>query len=245
MHKITKALINGIGTSPYYVGQTPDDMLQTFQNEYLTKSGYIDSIVYGVPIRNGRPIPWITYSCLDYLERIIPSDYKVVEFGGGFSTLYWALRGNPITFFESDPGWEITINNGVDLLDPTQRAKCLPMFRQSIALEKSLLDELKKLYLIENNVEVKNVKIEISQFLTDKINGSELIMIDGILRNYLLELCANSKFKGVIVLDNADRKEYTKGISELESKGWIQTSFSGIGPINPYGWTTSVFHINK
>jgi acyl-homoserine lactone acylase PvdQ len=108
-----------------------------------------------------------------------------------------------------------------------------------------LPDELKKLYLIENNVEVKNVKIEISQFLTDKINGSELIMIDGILRNYLLELCANSKFKGVIVLDNADRKEYTKGISELESKGWIQTSFSGIGPINPYGWTTSVFHINK
>ena len=27
----------------------------------------------------------------------------------------------------------------------------------------------------------------------------------------------------------------------LRAQGWFQIDFSGLGPINPYAWTTSVF----
>jgi hypothetical protein len=44
---------------------------------------------------------------------------------------------------------------------------------------------------------------------------------------------------GMIIFDNADW--YPEACKLIRLKGWYQIDFSGLGPINPYAWTTAVF----
>ena len=68
----------------------------------------------------------------------------------------------------------------------------------------------------------------------------DLVIIDGAWRNE----CANSALSylregGMIVLDNSDW--YTDVAAFLKNKNFFQVDFNGMGPINNYCWTTSIF----
>jgi hypothetical protein len=99
---ITSSMINKIGESPFYLNQNAAEMLNNLSDDYLTQTGYLESIASKAPIRNGLPIPWITYPALEFLEKSVSSSSRILEFGGGFSTLFWALRGNPISYMENN-----------------------------------------------------------------------------------------------------------------------------------------------
>ncbi len=47
---------------------------------------------------------------------------------------------------------------------------------------------------------------------------------------------------GVIVWDNSEREADAEGYAHLLSLGFKELRFSGMGPINPYGWRTSIFY---
>jgi hypothetical protein len=53
----------------------------------------------------GRPIPWITYPAIRFLEPRIEATFNVFEFGSGLSTLWWAERAASITSVEHDREW--------------------------------------------------------------------------------------------------------------------------------------------
>jgi hypothetical protein len=68
----------------------------------------------------------------------------------------------------------------------------------------------------------------------------DVIIIDGVFR----EQCAQKaidwlKATGFIILDNSDW--YRKAGQVLRQSGLIQIDFSGLGPVNTYSWTTSLF----
>ena len=47
----------------------------------------------GKPIwPDGRPVPWMTYPAICYLEQLDFSQKRVFEYGCGSSTAYWAKR---------------------------------------------------------------------------------------------------------------------------------------------------------
>src|SRR5512143_3931277 len=54
---------------------------------------------------NGQPIPWMTYSAIEFLTRRVRKDLTVFEFGCGASTLWWAARVARVVSVEHDPGW--------------------------------------------------------------------------------------------------------------------------------------------
>jgi len=68
----------------------------------------------------------------------------------------------------------------------------------------------------------------------------DIIVIDGILRD---ECTLNSEKhlneNGVIILDNSER--HSEACMLLREKGLTQIDFHGLGPINEYAWTTSIF----
>lgn len=68
----------------------------------------------------------------------------------------------------------------------------------------------------------------------------DVIIIDGILRDGCAELAPGYLNKGgMMIYDNSDRDPLVcKG---LRDKGFIQIDFHGLGPINDYTWTTSLF----
>lgn len=78
----------------------------------------------------------------------------------------------------------------------------------------------------------------------DKIKASaknyDVIIIDGILRKQCADLAPRFLNEGgMIIYDNSERDpEVCEGLRE---KGFFEIDFHGMGPINFYSWTTSIF----
>ena len=53
----------------------------------------------------GNPVPWFTYPAIEYLNQIDLSHMRVLEFGSGFSTLYWARRTKSVVSIEDNKSW--------------------------------------------------------------------------------------------------------------------------------------------
>ena len=68
----------------------------------------------------------------------------------------------------------------------------------------------------------------------------DIIIVDGRHRRDCAAAAADLvRDDGLIIFDNADW--YPVACKLLRSRGWFQIDFSGLGPINPYAWTTAVF----
>ena len=55
--------------------------------------------------RNGRPLPWLTYPSIYFLESRLQKSIDVFEFGSGSSTLWFAARVHSVTSVEHDKSW--------------------------------------------------------------------------------------------------------------------------------------------
>lgn len=53
----------------------------------------------------GKPLPWYTYPCIDFLGPRRGFARTVLEIGAGQSTLWWAEEGARVVAIESDPAW--------------------------------------------------------------------------------------------------------------------------------------------
>ncbi|GAB4165119.1 MAG: hypothetical protein Fur0032_01650 [Terrimicrobiaceae bacterium] len=72
----------------------------------LTARGHSLTARTGKPTdASGNPIPWYTYPFLDYIAGWETSDWAVLEFGSGQSTLYWAARTARVIAYESKMEW--------------------------------------------------------------------------------------------------------------------------------------------
>ncbi|MBE2286889.1 MAG: hypothetical protein IAE77_25760 [Prosthecobacter sp.] len=52
-----------------------------------------------------RRIPWLTWGAVDHLGKVVRPGMRVLEWGGGGSTLYFLDRGCRVTTIETDSGW--------------------------------------------------------------------------------------------------------------------------------------------
>lgn len=80
---------------------------QIFNNTYghsnLTNGFILDG--------NNNPLPWITYPCIEFLDRLDLSDCSVFEFGSGSSTLYWSRKTQSVISVEKDRSWFDKVNS--------------------------------------------------------------------------------------------------------------------------------------
>ena len=53
--------------------------------------------------------PWISFDAIKRISKIVKTDMKVLEFGGGGSTLYFANKGLDVTTIETDMNWKLNI----------------------------------------------------------------------------------------------------------------------------------------
>lgn len=77
----------------------------------LELRGFFESIEAEATIRNGEPIPLLTYSFMDFLENYDFSDFHLIEFGSGNSTLYFEKKFKSVTSFETNSEWYKKIKN--------------------------------------------------------------------------------------------------------------------------------------
>ena len=80
-------------------------MLQGF-HILFERYNYRGSILRSACIdRAGDATPWYTYPAIEYLSGLDFSACRVLEFGAGASSLWWARRAGSVVSIESDPAW--------------------------------------------------------------------------------------------------------------------------------------------
>jgi len=81
-------------------------VLRVHPKSALVQRGWYRSFRQSCPIdRIGRPIPWYTYSAIDFLEGRLGNTHRVLEFGAGYSTLWFSSFVGEVLALEDDPIW--------------------------------------------------------------------------------------------------------------------------------------------
>lgn len=100
----------------------------------LRRSGVIKSLITGKPVdQKGNPIPWLTYSAIYEIEKRLHLEDRVLEFGSGHSSMWFAKRVKSVDAVESNEEWSRyvqmeALNKGISNLN----IKYMPIYDPKI-----------------------------------------------------------------------------------------------------------------
>jgi hypothetical protein len=162
---------------------------------------------------------------LDRFDRAIPwFTYPAIEF------LSQRVPGDA-TVFEYGAGFSTIWWN--------QRVRAVVSCENNALWVADILSIMPTANVIYRPLEDGNYSDEIKKYT----NKFDAIVIDGRQR----VACAKNSvpaltYRGVIIWDNSDRKEYEEGQEFLKRQGFRHVDFVGLGPINPYATSTSIYY---
>lgn len=161
---------------------------------------------------NNQPIPWVTYSFIDFIKERLHNNLTVFEYGSGNSTLFYAKKVKRVVSVEHDNAWYKKIVN-----------------------EKAANAEMIFTKLEPNGEYSQKTKLLNEKFDIIIVDGRDRVncckhSVDALTEN------------GVLVLDDSERGDYKEARIFLKNRGFRELSFSGISPGLFYNKATSVFY---
>jgi hypothetical protein len=154
--------------------------------------------------------PWLVYGATDFLEHTISPQARILELGGGGSTLFWLNRGNQVVTIENDGEWYSRLS---EVVGPKPNW-------EPYLVEEISLTSLEKLNLGQFDVIVND-------FIGDRSG----------LTRWIEESVAGG---GYVVWDNSDRPSETAALASLKKSGFGHIDFFGLSPINSFALQTTV-----
>ena len=221
--------------------------LSTFGYSYLQSQGYWNDN----PIDQDGYIPWYTYPAISFLKDIISPDMKVLEYGSGYSTLFYKDKVKELTTVEHDANWAqkiIDINNTIDIYVVGENAVPHPSAMNMI---NQFVRDFPQIRTSEHTHDyvhglINNEFAGYASIIYDKPKGYyDIVVLDGMARALTAYLAADmGSDTGYIILDNSDRWHYNFIQQHLFDEGFGRIDFWGPG----YGlydkWCTSFFSKN-
>ena len=81
---------------------------------YLIDVGWFSAFKSGEPVdKNFEPLPWLTYSFIDFITERLSKEFNVFEFGSGNSTLFFARKVRDVTSVEHSIEWYNKLKNKI------------------------------------------------------------------------------------------------------------------------------------
>lgn len=160
----------------------------------------------------GKALPWVTYSFIDFIKDRINKTHAIFEYGSGNSTIFYAGKAGTVTSVEHDKGWFENIKNSSP--KNAEMIFCELQPDGEYAKKAGLLGKKFDIIIVDGRDRVNCCKYSI---------------------NALTE-------KGVIVLDDSEREFYNPARVLLLEQGFKEISFSGISPGLFIEKATSVFY---
>ncbi len=161
--------------------------------------------------KTGKPIPWYSYPAIEYLSHLDFSGFKVLEYGSGNSTLWWAERCAAVVSIEHDEQWY----NRISVQNQNRNINYILEQKQDNYVRQATLADMDIVVIDGKN------RARCAEYLIQTVKHSP---------NNLT----------MVVFDNSDwyPKTIQKLNEQL---GWAQVDFHGFTPINAYTATTSIF----
>jgi hypothetical protein len=189
-------------------------MLLSFSwSGYLHEIGWFNSLIQKKPVdKNNQPIPWVTYSFIEFIKGRLSNELVVLEFGSGNSTLFYSRFVKHLYAVEHEVNWfnEMKSKVGANVQLSYVQLKSDGEY----ARFSSQIDRRLDLIIVDGR---------------DRVNC---------IKNSVGSLTEN----GVIVLDDSEREEYREGIAFLENHSFKRLDFWGIAPGIFFNKCTSVFY---
>ncbi len=180
---------------------------------YLADIGWFNAYNSKSPIdEHGEPIPWVTYSFIDFISERLTKNHTVFEFGSGNSTFFYAKHAAKVLSVEHDKAWF-----------------------EKISASKPLNSEMVFCKLEKNGEYSKMPASMGSKSDIIIVDGRDRV-------NCCIQSISALTDGGVLILDDSERKEYSPAIKFLIQQEFKHLSFSGISPGLFYRKSTSVFY---
>jgi hypothetical protein len=180
---------------------------------YLVKIGWFNAFESKSPVDDyHNPLPWVTYSFIDFIKERLNKKHRVFEFGSGNSTYFYSKLAGKVVSVEHDRSWY------------NKLYKSIP--------------ENADLYFSElvRDGDYCRTPARIKEvFDIIIVDGRDRV-------NCCIQAVNSLSENGVVVLDDSERDMYKDGVSFLIENGFKHLSFSGISPGLFYRKTTSVFY---
>jgi len=155
-------------------------------------------------------VPWVTFEAIDFLKETVKSEMKVFEFGSGGSTRFFAERTKEVHSVEHDELWynlvKTKLGSSQNLYLNLKKGEVKPID------EKGFVSDEDKDPLDYRNYSTAILDFEDQYF--------DMILVDGKARNACIaNSIAKLKIVGYLIVDNSNRKSYSKSLEKLES--WL------------------------
>lgn len=188
-------------------------LLSFHSKGYLNTIGWFKSFESKQSVdMNGNPIPWVTYSFIDFIQERIAKTHAIFEYGSGNSTHYYASKAETVVSVEHDEAWF----NSVKGSNPKNAEIIFCALHINGDYSRMAAQTGKKydVIIVDGRDRVNCCKHSVDA------------LADG----------------GVLVLDDSERADYNEGRIFLKNKGYKELKFSGISPGLFYYKSTSVFY---
>lgn len=175
--------------------------MRFFPSSYLKRIGYFKSVDQKQPVDiNGQPIPWMSYPMIQFLQDRLTPEHTLVEYGSGYSTLFFSRYVGKVDAVEHNREWYERIskrvpgNANVDFINAEDRQEYVG-------------------YVEKRNAYADVVVVD-GRFRVDCAAASAEVL----------------KKSAVIVFDDTDRERYREIYGILENRGYRYIEFEGLKP---------------
>lgn len=182
---------------------------------YLNDIGWFKAFDSKSPVdMDGNPIPWVTYSFIDFIKTRLNKEHTVFEFGSGNSTFFYAKYAGIVVSVEHDKTW----------FNKIEKSEAKPHNSELIFCE------------LVRDGDYCRIPVKLDQKF-------DIIIVDGRDRvNCCKQGIEALSATGVLVLDDSERDVYKEAVDFLIAKGFKHLLLSGISPGLFYRKSTSVFY---
>ncbi len=162
MKKFIWSLLNFIGIGPW---------VQLGLKSELIENGWCKSFIEKKPIdKKGDPIPWLTYSFIDFIEPRLQKSFIVFEYGSGNSTLWFSKKVHHIDSVEHDKEWYEQIKNNIP-----QNVTLYYKQLESDEYEKTILETPNQYDMV---IIDGRKRMECAEYAIQKLKESGVIVLD-------------------------------------------------------------------
>ncbi len=168
-----------------------------------------------------EPLPWLVYDAISFLEELVEPECRVLEVGGGNSTIWFLQRGARVTSIESDAAWteaiQFRVRNDPRIESPSRHNLVNRLGAEAIEFIRTLPDQKFDIILIDS--------------IPERIPRGPALQ------------AARPKLKpgGFMILDNSDSPAHRDAVAAMSDRKLLR--FSGFTPMRLHVSQTSFWQV--
>lgn len=168
-------------------------------------------------------LPWLTFPVIDFLNTWLTKEHRVLEYGGGSSSIYFARRAGEVITVEHHTGWFENISKVIQAKGITNWKGLLfpPEEGQPYGTD---IAEPSHFVSGDADSKGKNYKAYASAIDRYPDHHFDVVLVDGRVRPSCMQHAMPKIRKGgLLILDNSDRPYYHTAL-----RNQLQTEFETV-----------------